>query len=78
MDAGEFVNMKETKINNEDFSFIYVENVLPEYTYSCLIEWLQCQEYKSGKCISGKVIPRLQNWYQIDKKYFCDKPDARR
>lgn len=59
-------------INNEPYEFRYIKNILPGYTYSRLVEWLQTQEYKSGKCISGKVIPRLQNWYQMDKRYFCD------
>ena len=59
-------------MNDEEFCFIYVADILPPYTYSQLVEWLQTQEYKSGKCISGKVIPRLQNWYQMDRKYFCE------
>lgn len=63
----------KSSINDEPYEFIYIDNVLPPYTYSRLLEWLQSQEYKSGKCISGKVIPRLQNWYQVDKKYFCEK-----
>jgi hypothetical protein len=35
-----------------------------------LQKWLENKDYKEGKRISGKEIPRLQLWYQLENKYF--------
>ena len=52
--------------------FIYQENILPMTKYQELLNFLEIQNYKSGTCISGKPIPRLQIWYHQDQAFFCE------
>jgi len=51
---------------------IYQDNVLSPEKYQELLEFLKTQEYKTGLCISGKPIPRLQIWYHLEKSFFCE------
>lgn len=55
-------------------SFIcHYPNFLDEQEKQVLQKWLENKDYKEGKSISGKEIPRLQLWYQLENKYFNDK-----
>ena len=58
---------------NGEYTFIcYYPNFLNCIEKNKLNKWLQEKEYKEGKSISGKEIPRLQLWYQQKNKYFCE------
>lgn len=52
--------------------FLYEENILTSEKYQELLEFLETQNFKSGKCISGKPIPRQQIWYHENKSFFCE------
>lgn len=52
--------------------FLYQENILSGSKYQNLLDFLELQEYKSGTCISGKPIPRLQIWYHMQNSFFCN------
>ena len=45
-------------------------NFLGEKNKLELQKWLEMKDYKEGKSITGKEIPRMQLWYQEKKKYF--------
>jgi alkylated DNA repair dioxygenase AlkB len=59
-------------INGEESRFIYIKNILSANDLEILETWLQNKSFISGKCISGKEIPRKQLWYHNEGKYFCD------
>ena len=59
-------------INGEKTLFHYHPNFLDDNELIKLNNWIKSQKYKDGYCISGKEIPRLQIWYQINQKYFCE------
>ena len=59
-------------INGEESRFIYIKNILLPNDLEILGTWLKDKEFISGKCISGKEIPRKQLWYHNEGKYFCD------
>lgn len=59
-------------INGEESRFIYIKNILSPNDLEILETWLQNKSFISGKCISGKEIPRKQLWYHNEGKYFCD------
>jgi len=59
-------------INGEKTLFYYQPNFLDNDELIKINNWIKSQTYKGGYCISGNEIPRLQNWYQINKKYFCE------
>ena len=61
------------EVNGEITFICYYPNFLESEHRKELLEWLEIKEYREGKCISGKEIPRLQLWYQEDEKYFCEK-----
>ncbi len=61
------------KIQDEISFICYYPNFLNSKDKDSLISWLDNKDYKEGKCISGKEIPRLQLWYQQQNKYFCEK-----
>ena len=52
--------------------FLYKTNILSSELAKEVRVFLDAQTYREGKCISGKVIPRLQLWFQRDQQYFCD------
>ena len=61
-------------IVNDECTFIcYYPNFLNRNEKNNLEKWLNSKTYKEGKSISGKEIPRLQLWYQQEKKYFNEK-----
>ena len=60
-------------VNDEKTFICYYPNLLNKADLSLLNEWLNSKEFKEGKCISGKEIPRLQLWYQENEKYFCEQ-----
>ena len=45
-------------INGEVSRFIYIKNILSPNDLEILGTWLQNKSFISGKCISGKEIPR--------------------
>jgi len=53
-------------------TFYYKEDILEHSDVIDLNLWLSNLEYRDGKCISGKEIPRLQLWFQEKNKYFCE------
>ena len=60
-------------IDEGEYSFFYYqENILEKEDITNLEKWLKSRTYKSGTCISGKIIPRKQLWFQEDNKYFCE------
>ena len=59
-------------INGEESRFIYIKNILSPADLESMGIWLQNKSFISGKCISGKEIPRKQLWYHNEGKYFCD------
>lgn len=61
------------EINGEVTFICYYPNFLEFKEKIKLLDWLKEKEYKEGRCISGKEIPRLQLWYQQDQKYFCEQ-----
>ena len=58
-------------IKGEKALFHYHPNILSNEELSELKKWLENKTYKEGMCITGKEIPRLQLWYQMENKYFC-------
>ena len=52
--------------------FLYKTNILSKELVKEVRVFLDAQTYREGKCISGKVIPRLQLWFQREHQYFCD------
>ena len=52
--------------------FLYEDNILTPEKYQELLDFLETQNFKSGKCISGKPIPRQQIWYHLQKLFFCE------
>jgi alkylated DNA repair dioxygenase AlkB len=60
-------------VSGEKAMFLYQKNVFPKEYAAEIKTWLNNLELKSGKCISGKEVPRLQLWFQEDNKYFCEK-----
>ena len=60
------------EINREKATFYYKEDILEHSDVIDLNLWLSNLEYRDGKCISGKEIPRLQLWFQEKNKYFCE------
>ena len=52
--------------------FVYKSNMFDEPFKSKLLEFVQKQAYRDGRCVSGREIPRKQLWFQKDGKYFCD------
>lgn len=61
------------EVSGEKAMFLYQKNVFPEEYASKIKTWLNNLQLKSGKCISGKEVPRLQLWFQESNKYFCEK-----
>ena len=62
----------QPEIYGEDALFYYKKNIFPEDYANEIKAWLNNLELKSGKCISGKEVPRLQLWFQEQNKYFCE------
>lgn len=60
-------------VSGEPALFLYQKNVFPEEYSNKIKTWLSNLQLKSGKCISGKEVPRLQLWFQESNKYFCEK-----
>lgn len=58
-------------INDELALFLYIPNVLNNNELLEITSWLENLQYKRGKCISGKEIPREQIWFQENGEYFC-------
>ena len=58
-------------IINGELTFIcYFPNFLKDQEKINLQKWLELKDYKEGKSITGKEIPRMQLWFQENKKYF--------
>lgn len=66
------INCFYPQINGEISFMCYYPNFLENEDKEIIKKWLSIKEYKEGKCISGKEIPRLQLWYQEKNKYFCE------
>tara|TARA_B100000123_G_C25578772_1_gene361725 strand:- start:10 stop:699 length:690 start_codon:yes stop_codon:yes gene_type:complete len=58
--------------DNKISLFLYQDNILSKSNYQKLLDFLELQQYKSGTCISGKPIPRLQIWYHMQNSFFCN------
>lgn len=58
-------------IDDELALFLYIPNVLNNNELLEITSWLNNLQYKKGKCISGKDIPREQIWFQENGEYFC-------
>ena len=63
---------KSIQFQNQNSIFLYQENILPLEKYQQLVEFLDLQQFKTGNCISGKPIPRLQIWYHLQGSFFCE------
>ena len=56
-------------IINGELTFIcYFPNFLKDQEKIDLQKWLEMKDYKEGKSITGKEIPRMQLWFQENKK----------
>ena len=60
------------EVSGETALFHYQKNIFPQEYATEIKHWLDNIELKSGKCISGKEVPRLQLWFQERNKYFCE------
>jgi alkylated DNA repair dioxygenase AlkB len=64
--------LQSISINDEKAQFSYKRNILSPHELRLLKFWLDNHDFKDGKCISGKEIPRQQIWFQEKEKYFCE------
>ena len=53
--------------------FLYKSNVFDATFKEKLREFVESKDYRDGKCVSGREIPRQQLWFQTEGKYFCNQ-----
>ena len=51
--------------------FLYKSNIFDQELLEKIKSFVYSLEYRDGKCVSGREIPRKQLWFQKDGKYFC-------
>lgn len=58
-------------IDGKKSIFLYKSNFFTKELFEEIRQFVKSQDYKDGKCVSGKEIPRKQLWFQKDGEYFC-------
>lgn len=53
--------------------FLYKSNIFDKDFKEKLTQFVESKDYRDGKCVSGREIPRQQLWYQTEGKYFCNQ-----
>lgn len=60
--------------NYSDSIFIYIPNILTNNEQVYLLNWLDSQHnFKANPKYTNKGYSRFQKWFQIDKRFFCEK-----
>jgi hypothetical protein len=52
--------------------FLYKSNFFEQQLFEKIKSFVYSLEYRDGKCVSGREIPRKQLWFQREGKYFCN------